>query len=111
MRIKLSPDANIGIELYMIKAGDALSVNGEYFDFSPMGSGDTLPVSAITSAWFRSDVEKMDDGELIITIALPNGSNASPEQKFPEDLVSVPDGPVVLPQPLQAIQPPVEGGA
>lgn len=109
MRIKLSPDANIGFELNVVKDGDILNINGEDFDFSPMDSGDTLPVSAIASAWFRSDVEKLDNGELVITIALPNGPNASPEQRFPEDLLNVPDGPVALPQPLPAFQSQDEG--
>lgn len=103
MRIKLSPDGNIGLELNVVKAGDALSINGENFDFSPMGNGDTLPVSAISSAWFRSDIEKLSDGELVITIALPNGPNASPEQRFPEDLLNVPDGPVAFPPPLPEV--------
>lgn len=103
MCINLSPDANIGVDLNVVKAGDVLNINGEDFDFSLMGSGDTLPVSAITSR-FRSDVEKSDDGELVITIALPNGPNASSAQTFPEDLLNVPDGPVALPQPLPAIQ-------
>lgn len=102
MRIKLSPDANIAPNLSIVKAGETLIVNGESFDFSPMGNGDTLPVSAIASAWFRADVEKLEDGELVATIALPNGPNASFAQRFPEDLVNVPDGPVALPQPLLA---------
>ncbi|MHA6127156.1 hypothetical protein ACX3YD_13340 [Pseudomonas fluorescens group sp. PF-1] len=100
MIIKLSPDGNIGLDLSVIKAGEVLNINGEDFDFSPMASGDTLPVSAITSTWFRGDVEKLEDGSLVITLALPNGPNASPEQRFPVDLVSVPDGPVVFPAPL-----------
>ncbi|SDR20494.1 hypothetical protein SAMN04490186_3983 [Pseudomonas grimontii] len=102
MRIKLSPDANIAPNLSIVKAGETLIVNGDSFDFSPMGNGDTLPVSAITSTWFRADVEKLEDGELVITVALPNGPNASHAQRFPEDLVNVPDGPVVLPLPLPA---------
>ena len=104
MRIKLSPDTNIEVGLGIVKAGDVLIINGESFDFSPMGSGDILPVAAINSRWFRADVEKLNDGELVITIALPNGPSASPEQKFPEDLVNVEDGPVALPQPLTEAQ-------
>ncbi len=107
MRIKLSPDANIAPKLSLAKAGDALTINGEAFDFSRMGNGDTLPMSAIAGTWFRGDVERLDDGELVVTIALPNGPDASQAQRFPQDLVSVPDGPVALPQPLPAPTPEV----
>lgn len=100
MIIKLSPDGNLLLDLAIIKSGDALDINGEVFDFSPMSAGDTLPRSAIASDWFRADVEKTPEGELVVTIALPNGPRASEEQRFPADLLSVPDGPVALPQPL-----------
>lgn len=100
MIIKLAPiNFSDGRELSLIKSGDTLSVNGEIFDFSPMSSGDTLPVSAIASAWFYRDVERTGT-DLVITLWLPNPWNASPEQRFPVDLADVPDGPVLLPQPL-----------
>lgn len=100
MHIRLSPN-NFPDErtLDLIKTGDALAVNGETFDFSSVGDGDTLPATAIASGWFPADVERIS-GELIITLWLPNPWNASPEQRFPDDLVNVPDGPVMLPQPL-----------
>lgn len=100
MRIKLSPnDFSDDRALQLVKSGDTLTVNGEAFDFSLIGEGDTLPSTAINSPWFLGDIERAD-GELIVTVWLPNPWNASPEQRFPQDLVSVPDGPVVLPQPL-----------
>lgn len=111
MRIKLSPDGNLPAQLALTKSGDVLSVNGEDFDFSRMGNGDTLPVSAIAGIWFRADVQRQDDGELVVTVALPNGPDASPEQRFPVDLINVPDGPVALPQPLPPIDPPAEDAA
>lgn len=100
MRIKLSPiNFSDGRQLDLVKTGNVLTINGEDFDFSPMQDGDTLPASAISSAWFDGAVEKISS-ELVVTLWLPNPWNASPEQQFPADLVDVPDGPVLLPQPL-----------
>lgn len=102
MIIKLDP-VNSELELELIKAGDVLAVNGEIFDFSPMPDGSTLPMSAITSEWFRGYVEKID-GVVIVSIMLPNPWNASPAQRFPEDIVNAPDGPVALPLPLDVTE-------
>jgi hypothetical protein len=101
MIIHLSPTRRDD-SLEVIKSGDTLSLNGELFDFSRMGVGDTLPASAIASQWFYGDVERTNEG-LVLTLFLPLPWNYSPEQAFPEDLVSVPDGPVLLPQPLPAV--------
>jgi hypothetical protein len=98
MRIKLSPVRRDDI-LEVWKLGNILTVNGERFDFSSMADGDTLPRSAINSEWFAADVGVMD-GELILTLILPNPINYSPEQAFPVDLVDVLDGAVVFPLPL-----------
>jgi len=100
MKVKLSPTTSDEI-LSVVKAGQTLTVNGELFNFIPMNDGDTLPSSAISSKWFYGDVDK-EDGELILTIFLPNPWNYSLEQAFPIDLVNVPDGPIVFPQPLPA---------
>jgi hypothetical protein len=99
MIIKLSPQRRDDT-LVLTKNGDTLIINGEAFDFSRMGSGDTLPVTAIASQWFVEDVERDENGKLIVTLLLPNPRNYSPEQAFPADLVGVPNGEVVLPGPL-----------
>lgn len=85
--------------LEVVKFGDVLRVNGEDFDFSPIGEGDTLNADAISSIWFSDKVERVN-GELVLTLILPNPWNYSPEQAFPVQLLDVPDGPVALPQPL-----------
>ncbi|VVN87706.1 hypothetical protein PS718_01628 [Pseudomonas fluorescens] len=98
MRIILSPqrrDENFTV----IKAGDKLTVMGEEFDFSPIGNGDVLPASAVSSMWFLDKIERVE-GELVLTLLFPNPLNYSPEQAFPVDLVNVPDGPVAFPQSL-----------
>ena len=98
MRIILSPQRRSDT-LSVVRAGSVLIINGESFDFSKMGDGDTLPRMAIASEWFAGDVEKTD-GELTVILWLPNPENYSPEQAFPVPLENVPDGPVALPQPL-----------
>lgn len=100
MRINLSPQLTEK-KLIVVKDGNTLVLNGERFDLSPMLDGSTLPSSAISSEWFAGEIE-MVDGEIIVTLILPNPVNYSPEQAFPEPLTSVLDGPVALPQPLPA---------
>lgn len=80
-------------------SGDSLFINGQGFDFSQMGEGDTLPRNAVKSPWFDGDVERVS-GQLIVTLLLPIPSNYSPEQAFPFDMVGVPDGLVIFPAPL-----------
>ena len=98
MIIKLIP-VRMDDTLELFKSGDVLTVNGEEFDFSQVGEGDTLPASAITCKFFFGEVARVN-GELILSMQLPNPWNYSQEQAFPADLVDVPDGHVLLPQPL-----------
>lgn len=101
MVINLSPQVR-GSYLEVIKSGFVLLINGETFDFSPMGDGDTLPASAINSEWFVGDVEK-DNGEITLTLLFPIPRNYSPEQAFPVPLEDVPDGLVLFPPPLPMV--------
>ena len=102
MKINLIPQRRED-SLHVIKSGDVLTVNGEVFDFSPMGDGDTLPATAINSFWFLNKVERID-GELEMTLLFPNPWNYSQEQAFPVPLVGVPDGKVVFPAPLPSTE-------
>lgn len=98
MKINLSPQRRDDT-LSMSRAGAVLTINGEAFDFSAMSAGDTLPLGAVKSSWFVGPVDNVD-GELEMTIILPLPFNYSPEQAFPQPLIDVPDGPVLLPQSL-----------
>ena len=98
MKIFLSPQRRDDA-LKVYKAGDVLTLNGEKFDLSPLNEGDSLAASAISSQWFIDDVTRTN-GELVITLLLPNPSNYSPAQAFPQPLVNVREGEVVFPQPL-----------
>lgn len=105
MIIYLSPQRRDDT-LAVTKAGDRLVVNGESFDFSQVGEGDTLPLAAIDSMWFSGDVFRAD-GDLSVTLLFPNPWNYSPEQAFPVPLKEVPDGAIALPKPLPS-DPPTE---
>ncbi|UZE14816.1 hypothetical protein [Pseudomonas sp. B21-053] len=98
MIIKLSPIRS-DEELSIIKQGATLILNGESFDFTNVGAGDTLPLEAITSTWFADAVTRTGD-TLELTLRFPLPANFSPEQAFPVPLLNVPDGVVQLPQPL-----------
>ncbi|MGN8276749.1 hypothetical protein [Pseudomonas sp. SMN5] len=98
MKMFLSPQRRDDT-LEIVKTGDVLSVNGESFDFSQMGEGDTLPASAISSQWFLDKVDRVG-GELVFTILLPLPWNYSQEQAFPVPLDNIQDGPVEFPLPL-----------
>ena len=81
--------------LQISKAGDVLTINGVEFDFSQVPDGGLLPQDAVDCEWIVSDVERVN-GELVLTLLLPHGPNASEAARFPEPLVDVPDGVVVL---------------
>lgn len=98
MKIILSPQRRDDT-LDVIKNGDILTVNGEDFDLSPIGEGDTLPWGAVNSLWFAGDIDRIN-GELVLTLLFPNPWNYSQEQAFPVPLENVPDGPVQFPLPL-----------
>lgn len=103
MNIVLSPIRTDDVVSYS-KKGDVITVNGEDFDFGPIKEGDRLPAKAISSFWFVGEVTRVE-GVLLLTLFLPNPWNYSPEQAFPEPLLNVPDGVVVLPQPLPDPEP------
>jgi len=98
MRIKLSP-RRMDETIDVFRSGSKLIINGVEFDFSQVAPGDTLPLSAIPADRFDGNVDNVN-GELTLTLVLPNPWNYSPEQAFPIDLINVADGRVELPKPL-----------
>lgn len=95
MKIILTPvrsDATLTLE----RAGDALIVNGERFDFAALPEGADLPADAIRSDWLAGEVRRRD-GVLEIPCLLPHGPQAGPEVLFPAALAIAGDGPIALP--------------
>ena len=95
MKIALSPTRR-DETLTASKADDKLTLNGEEFDFGPLGEGETLPADAIDSEWITGDVTRTD-GVLHLTLRLPHRANAPEETRFPEPIIDPPDGEIDLP--------------
>ena len=95
MKLILSPQRRDDI-LTLSKSGDALTVNGTVYDFSPLPNGGTLPREAVDCEWICGDVDRVN-GELVIPISLPHGPDAAEAARFPEPM-NVTDGEVVLPE-------------
>ena len=96
MIIKLCPQRRDD-ELVLSKRSDVLTINGERFDFRGVPEGAVLPASAVDCEFVVGDVTRLD-GELIITLLLPCGPEATESARFPFDIVSPPEGNVSLPQ-------------
>lgn len=95
MKINLTPQRR-DATLEVVKAGDALTLNGVTFDFTALPDGATMPAGAIGSDWFAGPVERIA-GELHVTLVLPHGAAPSHAVCFPQPLENVPDGPVEFP--------------
>ena len=103
MIIKFSPQRRDDTVVYEVY-GNTVVINGEPFDFSPIENGDILPQKAISSQWAAGDVTRVD-GQLELTLLLPNPWNYSQEQAFPVPIHMTVDGVVSLPQPLPESEP------
>lgn len=98
MLIHLSPQVREG-DLEMSVDGDVLTVNGEAYDFSFIGEGDTLPQDAVECAFLVSDVTR-SDGDIVLTLLLPVAADSDEEARFPkpiytrnqEDRIPLPTG-------------------
>lgn len=96
MKLLFTPQRRDDV-LTLSKSGDALTVNGTVYDFSPLADGATLPREAIDCEWICGNVSRIN-GELEIPILLPHGPDASEAVRFPEPLTVTSDGQVVLPE-------------
>lgn len=97
MIIKLTPQESYPPQqLAVWKNGDQLNINGLAIDLSSLAEGSTLPAAAINSPWLAAPIERRD-GQLVLTLYLPNGPDSTTAERFPSDLIDVPDGLVALP--------------
>lgn len=95
MKISWTP-VRADTALIVSKQGDALTINGEVFDFAPLENGATLPRAAVICEWLASDVERIN-GEIHLTLLLPHGATAPEETRFPQPTTMAGDGPVPVP--------------
>lgn len=96
MIIKLCPQRRDDV-LVLSKRSDVLTINGERFDFRALPEGAVLPGSAVDCDFVVGDITRLN-GELIITLLLPCGPQATDAANFPLDIFSPPDGNVSLPK-------------
>lgn len=102
MLIKLSPtrcDDTLSASI----SGDAITLNGEAYDFGPLPDDATLPVGAVDCPWIIGDVQRAG-GQVQLTLLLPHGPNATEAQRFPDDIVDPPNGEVSLPTAPEVFQ-------
>ena len=103
MIINLSPQRRDDT-LTVIKEGDKLTINGFDYVFSQMPNGATLPLyntetksKNIDCEWICSDVSRIS-GELVLTLILPHGANASESARVPQPINNPQDGLLELPE-------------
>lgn len=78
------------------RAGDAIVIDGETYDFSALSDGQSLPRAAIDGTWFAGPVDRIA-GVLHIPLILPHGPNAPQTTRFAPPMNIAGDGPVTLP--------------
>lgn len=96
MIIKLSPVRWHVEAPVVVYSKDALTINGQVFDFGPLPDGAILPAAAVDSDWIVGEVERID-GEIHLTLMLPHGPNPSHAVAFPEPIRVIRAGAVKLP--------------
>ena len=95
IKINLSPQVRAGT-LTVSKSGDALTINGVVYDFTPLTEGSTLPAAAVDCEYIVGPVSRVDN-EIELTLLLPITANASEAAKYPEPITMTTDGEVALP--------------
>ncbi|WOE77477.1 hypothetical protein RZO07_19395 [Pseudomonas protegens] len=78
--------------------GYVITINGEPFDFSPLGKGYELSLEAIGSPLFADKAVMSTDGVLAVTLLMPyDEATATDAIRFPEPVTVTADGPVDIP--------------
>ncbi|AYN17439.1 hypothetical protein CHR29_20685 [Pseudomonas monteilii] len=97
MIIKLAPqEMHPPRQLAVWKNGEQLNINGLTIDLASLVEGASLPANAIGSAWVAGPIQRVG-GQVVLTLFLPNSPESTEAERFPRDLVDVPDGRVALP--------------
>jgi len=107
MLIKFSPVRSDSGDILIDVEGDTILVDGEVFDFGPMGMGDRLPSDACTPNPFFGNITRGPHG-IELMVVLPHGANASHARRFPEPIIMTEPGSVsaLLPPYDEVITPP-----
>lgn len=98
MRINLSPQRRDDT-LEVSKTDDKLTINDTEYDLSAIPDGATLPdAQKATGCDFLVGPIERKNGDLELTLLLPNAANASEAARFPQPIINPPDGSVELPR-------------
>lgn len=95
MLITLTPQRSDDT-LTLARAGDALIVNGEAFDFAALADDAVLPRDDVGCAALAGDVTRIG-GVLHITLILPLGPKPDYAARYPDPISVTVDGPIDLP--------------
>ncbi|MDT8245444.1 hypothetical protein RQ698_11025 [Pseudomonas aeruginosa] len=100
MRITLSPvfvlpGESIAMDLAVY--GDAVHLNGEVYDFSPLPDGGELPAGAIPGEIFFGVISRQGR-EIVMTVRLPVDETSTEVALYPDPIHVTEDGPVELPR-------------
>jgi len=79
------------------RQGDALTINGEVFDFTAIPEGATLPAEAIVSEWLSGDIERIN-GEIVLTLLIPVTEKSTAKANFPSPLINPANGVLEFPK-------------
>lgn len=93
MHISFSPQRRDDTLTLECTGPDRLRINGELFNFDPLGDGDVIPAGEVPCPWIVGPVERID-GEIHLTLILPHGPNPTETQAFPQPITVTEDGPI-----------------
>lgn len=91
MRISFSPQRRDDTLTLERTAPDRLRINGELFNFGPLGEGDVL--SEVPCDWIIGHVTRKE-GVIHLTLILPHGPNPTEAQAYPQPMDITEDGPI-----------------
>lgn len=91
MHIKFSPQRRDDTLTLERTAPDRLRINGELYNFGPLGEGGVLP--GVPCEWIVGPVTRTD-GMIHLTLILPHGPNPTETQAYPQPITVTEDGPI-----------------
>jgi len=95
MKINLTPQVR-NDSLTVVKKGDALTINGDVYDFTQLPNGGLLPQESIDCKWITGDVKRVNN-EIELTLILSCKHDSSEAARFPQPIINPPDGEIQLP--------------
>jgi hypothetical protein len=102
MIINFTPQRRNDTLTLELTASDHIRINGELFNFGPLGDGDTLSASDVPCDWLTGSITRIN-GEIHLTMIFPHGPNPPDHVAFPEPIHVTETGPITLPTETQDV--------